>query len=118
MKSLYPGHQLGKETETQAEAWFLAQGNYRLLSKNFRCKMGEIDLIFEHGKTELVFVEVKGRSLGSLVDGIHSIDWKKKRRLHRTIQYFMTQYRGVARTMRLDVLAKDGESWTHLPNVW
>ncbi len=51
---------LGRDGETAALA-FLKKKNYRILEKNFRAKVGEIDIIAEQGGV-IVFVEVKARS--------------------------------------------------------
>lgn len=51
---------LGKSGE-EAVAEYLKKNGYKILSKNYRCKLGEIDLIARDGKN-LVFIEVKTRS--------------------------------------------------------
>ena len=40
--------------------YYLESCGYRIIERNFRCRLGEIDLIAQDGKT-LVFVEVKTR---------------------------------------------------------
>ena len=50
---------IGKRGEDIALAELLKKG-YRLLTRNFRNKFGEIDLVMEDGQT-VVFVEVKTR---------------------------------------------------------
>ena len=51
---------LGEEGERLARK-FLERRGYRIIASNYRTRMGEIDLIAEHGQT-LVFVEVKARA--------------------------------------------------------
>lgn len=118
-----PRYEFGKTAEKKAAEWFLRQEGYQLLSSNFRCRWGEIDLIFEQllkesRSLELVFVEVKARSQSVKISGLESIDWKKRSRLHFTAQLFLSKYRGRANTMRFDLLYLDGRNWTHLPNFW
>ena len=49
---------LGEEVAAQ----FLTSHGYRILERNFRCKVGEVDIIARDPKdTTLVFVEVKTR---------------------------------------------------------
>ncbi|MCH8158067.1 MAG: YraN family protein, partial [Nitrospinae bacterium] len=50
----------GKAGEKAAVAFLKKQG-YRILKKNFRTAVGEIDIIAEQGRT-VVFIEVKTRS--------------------------------------------------------
>ncbi len=119
---MYVRHQLGKATEDLAKQWFLSQPDYRHLESNFRCRWGEIDLIFEQrldeGQNwELVFVEVRARSDGSWVSPLQSVDWKKQKRLKKTADYFLSRYEGPARSMRFDLIYREGSSWGHLPNL-
>jgi putative endonuclease len=120
---MYFRHELGRESESQARDWFLEQRGYRLLECNYRCRWGEIDLIFEQeldgkGKTELVFVEVRARGETAWVSPMESLDWKKQRRLQKTAQYYLSSYRGLASSMRFDLVFRQGSSWGHLPNLW
>jgi putative endonuclease len=61
LKNSYkPNHlSIGTIGENIAEK-YLKNKNYNLICKNWRCKIGEIDLIFKDGST-IVFVEVKTR---------------------------------------------------------
>ena len=52
----------GRRGEDQAALALIAQG-YQILTRNWRCAEGEIDLIATHG-AELVFVEVRYRRDG------------------------------------------------------
>jgi putative endonuclease len=107
----------GKETEDLALDWFLKNFPVRLVTRNYRCKIGELDLIFEQ-EYELIFVEVRARQAGAWVSGIESIGPKKLQRIRNTVNHFLVNYRGAARQIRVDVLARDGNAWTHLRNVW
>ncbi len=51
----------GKKNETIA-AKYLIKCGYKILVKNYRTKMGEIDLIAKDGDV-IVFVEVKSREI-------------------------------------------------------
>jgi putative endonuclease len=113
--------ELGKNTEDQALAWFLKRFPARLHSRNYRCKVGELDLIFEQpGELgdELIFVEVRARKARASVSGVESIGPKKLQRLRKAINHFLVSYRGRAKQIRVDVLSWDGGTWTHLPNIW
>ncbi len=122
---MYARHQLGQESEVKAEKWYLDQPGYKLLAKNVRCRWGEIDLVFEYSSVtpsaplvELVFVEVRARVTKVWVNGPQSVDWKKQRRLSRTAQYYLNQYSGPAKSVRMDLLYWDGKVWEHIPNIW
>ncbi len=112
----------GRASESLAESYLLAEGGRVLLTRNYRCKAGEVDLILEEangrGSCELVFVEVRSRYEGSWLNGIESVDARKRRRLGQTIRHFLVGYRGRAQTLRFDILAWDGNAWVHLKNAW
>ena len=120
---MYRIHEIGKDAEEKAAEWFLSRKKARLLARNYRCKWGEIDLIFEedvrsNSVLEIVFIEVKARAMRSLVDGPHSVGWKKQKRLGRTATHFLEKYKGTARSVRFDLLYWNGEIWGYLPNIW
>ena len=54
----------GKQGEKIAAA-FLKKNGYRIIETNYRCVLGEIDIIARE-KVELVFIEVKTRKSGEL----------------------------------------------------
>ena len=51
---------LGRWGEKQSER-FLRRRGFRFITRNFRCKPGEIDLIMSDASGALVFIEVKTR---------------------------------------------------------
>lgn len=54
--------ELGKIGEELA-AKYLTQNKYKIIQRNFRCKLGKIDIIaYDLKNKELVFFEVKTRS--------------------------------------------------------
>jgi Holliday junction resolvase-like predicted endonuclease len=120
----------GLKMERQAEVWFLANSpQARLIARNFRSRIGEIDLIFEESlevasrrhpagaDVELVFVEVRARLDGSWQSGLESVGPVKQRRLTRTIELFLSRYRGRARSVRIDILDWNGRDWAHIRDL-
>ena len=69
---------LGKRGEIFA--WnFLIQKGYKILEKNYRCKLGEVDVIAKK-QGRLIFIEVKTRKsnhCGSPEEAVHA--WKQKK---------------------------------------
>jgi len=76
---------------------------YRCLARNYRCPLGEVDLIARDGDT-LVFVEIKtrrGRSLGYAKEAVNP---RKRRQLSRVALAYMKE-NGLADTRaRFDVV--------------
>jgi putative endonuclease len=69
-------------------AHFLQRRGLKLLHQNYRCRMGEIDLILQDGDT-LVFAEVRLRSRGDFGGAAASINAAKQAKLVRTAQHYL-----------------------------
>lgn len=87
-----------------AAAAYLARKGYRILERNYRCPLGEIDLIAVDGG-EIVFIEVRTRSSHAYGTPQESVDGRKQVRLRRLGAYYLAA-RGLAgRACRFDVVA-------------
>ena len=69
-------------------------------------------------ESELVFIEVRARSGEGFSGALGSLDHRKLRRISRSVDRFLSRYRGPARTVRFDVLAWEANRWIHLKNLW
>lgn len=79
-------------TEFEAEAAdFLVRNGYQILEKNYRCKIGEIDII-ARDQDYLCFVEVKYRSSTSKGFPAEAINRNKIRKITKTAQLYMLRY--------------------------
>lgn len=72
-------------------ATFLAQQGLKLVTTNFHCRYGEIDLIMQDGIT-LVFVEVRLRTNATFGSAAASITSKKQQKLIHTAQFYLQQH--------------------------
>lgn len=79
----------GIKVERQAEAYLMRQG-LTLTERNFRCRMGEIDLIMRDGAT-LVFVEVRQRSSRKFGGAVASIDGRKQQKLIAAAHIYLSR---------------------------
>lgn len=78
---------LARRGEAAAAAWAEARG-WRLLQRNYRCRLGEIDLVARDGDT-LVFVEVKARRGSGFGEPGEAVDGRKQARLARVARHFL-----------------------------
>ena len=78
---------VGTEFEQKAGT-FLKMNGYHILDRNFRCKIGEIDLIARN-EDYLCFIEVKYRSSTAKGFPAEAINPNKIRRITRTAQFYM-----------------------------
>jgi putative endonuclease len=99
----------GSEYEREAERFLTARG-LRPVTRNFRCRLGEIDLIMEDGET-LVFVEVRYRQSVRFGSPLESVTDRKRERVIRAAQYYLAgagTYRD--RPCRFDALGITGNA--------
>lgn len=102
-----PTARTGATCESLALAHLEAQG-LTLIARNYRCKIGEIDLIMRDGAST-VFVEVRHRRSGSFGGARASITHAKMRRIASAAQVFMKQQRmSFDSPIRFDVVTIDG----------
>ena len=87
-------------------ALFLRLKGYRVEARNWRCPLGEIDIVAREGKT-LVFVEVKARTGTSAGPPEEAVDARKQRRLIQLAQAYLAK-RGEEAACRFDVIAISG----------
>lgn len=113
----------GKQYEAQA-ADFLTDHGYRILEKNFRCRLGEIDLIVEdpaHEKPVLVFTEVKYRTSPDVAGGpLSAVGIRKQKTISRVAQFYLMR-NGLPESgtpCRFDVIAITPEGITHIEDAF
>ena len=101
-----PKQKIGQLAETKA-CDFLKKQGLKLLDSNFRCKVGEIDLIMRDG-TDIVFVEVRARRDRGYGTAIESITPFKQRKIIKTAVYYMQRKKWLEKVgCRFDVIGID-----------
>lgn len=97
---------------------YLSQHGFRVLSANYTCKGGEIDLVCDDHGT-LVFVEVRSRARGRYGAPEETISpIKRKRLVHAARHYLATQHGEGEPACRFDVVAIEGSTIRHLPGAF
>lgn len=94
-------HTRGKFGEDYTADYLLNKG-MKIISRNFRRKGGELDIVALDGRM-LVVVEVKARRFGSLTDGLDAMTVTKRRNIIRTAQRFIDETDVDFAEMRFDV---------------
>jgi putative endonuclease len=96
----------GVEAEAMAAA-FLERRGLRVLERNYRCRLGEIDLVARDGDTT-VFVEVRQRASSAFGGAAASITATKRARLLRAARHYLSHLR-VTPACRFDALLIEGD---------
>ncbi|MFH1122318.1 MAG: YraN family protein [Pseudomonadota bacterium] len=77
---------------------------YRCLVRNYRCTLGEVDLVARDGDT-LVFIEIKTRRGKSLEYAKEAVSMKKRRQLSKVALSYMRDHDCADVKSRFDVVA-------------
>ncbi len=80
----------GNEAEALAIDYLKKQG-LKLLCRQYRCKMGEIDIIMREGN-EIVFVEVRSLAKPHYYEPFESITPAKQRKLILTATFYLNRH--------------------------
>lgn len=93
----------GKEGEKIAVAYLKRHG-YRITEVNYRCPVGEIDIV-ARDKNALVFVEVKARRSGALGYPEQAVGVKKQKKMSQLALWYLQEKRLSDADTRFDVVA-------------
>jgi putative endonuclease len=88
----------------ESAAEFLRGQGYRILERNYRCPLGEMDIIAREGKT-IVFVEVKTRSSDRFGPPQAAIGPQKQRRMTAIALWYLKEKGWMDGPARFDVAA-------------
>lgn len=107
--------ELGKSGEELAYRK-IKQLGYKKIIRNYRCPLGEMDLIANDGDT-LVFIETKTRKGRSVGYAKEAIDAKKRRQLSKVALFYMKSKKFSEVKARFDVIAVSLEGGSPLIEV-
>lgn len=97
---------LGASAEDAAHAYLVAHG-YQIVRRNYRAKIGELDLVAYDGAT-LVFIEVRSRANDDHGHAAEMVTSRKQRRVARVAQVYLLAERPIYENCRFDVVAITG----------
>jgi putative endonuclease len=93
----------GRSGESAAEAQYRRRG-FRVVARNWRCGIGEIDLVLARGDL-LVICEVKTRRSGQFGAGFDAVDARKRHKLRSVGEAFLQQHAIRPVSIRFDVVS-------------
>ncbi|OGH38735.1 MAG: YraN family protein [Candidatus Levybacteria bacterium RIFCSPLOWO2_01_FULL_36_10] len=110
---------IGKKGESLAVK-YLENLGYKIIKKNFRCKMGEIDIIAQD-RDFLIFVEVKTRSNLLWGNPAESIGTKKLSSIIKTLQFYLLINNKSDKSVRVDAIeiytSNNESKINHIKNI-
>ncbi|MBI2083237.1 MAG: YraN family protein [Deltaproteobacteria bacterium] len=98
----------GREGEETA-AKFLKEQGFTILERNYRCRLGEIDLIASRDN-EFFFIEVKSRHSFQEVAPEELISYSKQRHISRVAQHYVSKKKIWSQTGRFALVVIDASS--------
>jgi putative endonuclease len=114
----------GNDTTTRAgqiaenrAARFLERQELLVITRNYRCRGGEIDLICRDGRT-LVFVEVRSRRNSDFGGAAASITPSKQRRIVLAARHYLAAMGRHSYDCRFDCVLIDGERIEWIRNAF
>lgn len=108
--------EVGEKYEQIAAAYLQSLG-YKILEYNYRCPMGEIDLIAQDGEY-LVFCEVKYRKTKSKGTALEAVGRQKQRTICRCALHYMVRMGQMEAPIRFDVIGFEGEERIHIQDAF
>jgi putative endonuclease len=94
---------LGRWSERRCERFLQSKG-LRTLTRNYSCKLGELDLVMVAADGTIVFVEVRSRANEDFSTAEATITPAKRERLKHAVQYFLAAHKIENRPLRFDVV--------------
>jgi putative endonuclease len=88
---------------------FLQRHGLQLLTRNYRCRRGEIDIVMRDGDS-LVFVEVRYRHRTAFGTAAETVSASKQARIIHCANCYLAQYRAWNEPARFDVVCIEGGS--------
>ncbi|HTY24916.1 MAG TPA: YraN family protein [Desulfomonilaceae bacterium] len=92
----------GNEAERIASA-YLAKNGYRIVERNFHCRVGEIDIIAQEGG-DLVFLEVRSWHSTATVNPVYSVDRRKQNKIIKAAELYLAKHVPHPTPARFDVV--------------
>ncbi len=93
----------GKQGELSA-ATYLQEKGYTVVTQNYNCRYGEIDIIAKDGHT-LVFVEVKTRSSKAFGSPLAAVGYRKQQQISKTAFAYLSEHQLDDIDARFDVVS-------------
>jgi putative endonuclease len=95
----------------------LKKAGYKIVERNHRNPLGEIDVIAEESGV-LVFVEVKKRNTGSFGEAVCAVTETKKRHLIKAATFYLKMHDCFDRSVRFDVIGIDKDRTKLVKNAF
>lgn len=108
--------EVGTTSEDRAASYLVRHG-YRIVERNYRCKVGELDIVARDGDV-LVFVEVRSRRSAEFGSALDAVGWHKRKKVSRVALAYLASRKPRFAQARFDVVAITGDELVHIRDAW
>lgn len=98
-------------------ASLLQKKKYKILSQNYKTRVGEIDIIAGQGDT-IVFVEVKKRESLAFGRPCEAVNARKQAKIRRVAEEYLVRNNLLEKQVRFDVIEVLGNDVNHIQNAF
>lgn len=109
-------NEIGAAAEDRASAALAAEG-YDIIVRNWRCDIGELDVVARDGDT-LVFVEVRSREDDSHGHAAEMVTWAKRSKVTKVAYFYLVLEKPQYEECRFDVVAITGDQIDIIKDAW
>lgn len=102
----------GNAAESKAVKYLKKQG-YKIVNRNYRCPLGEIDIVAEDNGI-LVFVEVKYRNSDEFGSGLEAVTKTKQNRIITAAKFYLVKNNISNTICRFDCIEVIKEGLNHI----
>jgi len=95
----------------------LVRAGYRIVERNYKCKLGELDVIARDDGV-LVFVEVRSRRSAEFGSALDAVNWHKRKKVTRVAMGYLAHRKPRFVEARFDVIAITGHELVHIKDAW
>lgn len=117
---MYSKRKIGYDGETIASNYLLKE-NYNIIERNFRCPIGEIDIICEKDNT-YIFIEVKTRKSLKYGFPAESVNYYKRQKITNIAKWYLVKNNINNKMCRFDIIEIYFENKNykinHIINAW
>jgi len=103
---------IGSQYEKLATDYLKNKG-YEILCNNYRCKLGEIDIIARFEEA-IIFIEVKYRTNSLYGYPREAVHYKKQRRILLAAKWYLREHYNYELNCRFDVIEILDDAMTHI----
>lgn len=107
----------GKSGEIIAQKYLQKQKKFKILEKNYKSKIGEIDMI-AIDQNYLVFVEVKTRTTTKFGRASEAVDSNKQNKIRKVALGYLVHNNLLNSNVRFDVVEVYDDEINHIKNAF